>query len=52
MFNNIDDDFNKNFKKVRKGMFGLFGFGLIINLLFWIGLVAGILFLLKKFNII
>jgi hypothetical protein len=48
---NFDRNFNQEFKSMKKGMVG-FGFiALVLNLVFWLGLIAGGLWLLKHFGV-
>jgi len=47
----FDRKFNSTFKSAKRGMVGIGIMGLILNLVFWLGLIAGGLWLLKHFGI-
>lgn len=53
--NDFDKDFNRefnrNFKSAKRSVVGFGIMGLIFNLVFWLGLIAGGLWLLKHFGV-
>lgn len=48
MFNN---DFDREFKSAKRGMIGLSILAIVLNLIFWLGLIGGGIWLLKYFGV-
>ncbi|NLD46291.1 MAG: hypothetical protein GX660_03705 [Clostridiaceae bacterium] len=48
----FDRDFNNQFKQAKRSMVGIGVVGVILKLVFWLGLIAGALYLLYYFGVI
>lgn len=48
----FQNNFDREFKSAKRGIIGLGFLGLILNLIFWLGLIGGGIWLLRYFGIL